>query len=264
MEKELKEKRQGVKAKKTDSTQINLKKRSLMDPRSTSNHSNKLQHAATHCNTLQHSTARNTLDEEAWWALRSNSNHCNKLQHAATHCNTVLHEILWMRKLGEHLDLPQTTRANPVQCYSTHRKKTRSQSQKKCVGVSEPVHAPTGNTTDTKNKRKRGRKEVTARKCAMIVFRSSSCTDWKLGTYEWVMSHMNESWHIWMSHGTYEWVMAHMNESWHSSCTDCEVKDKNESQSNNVRHDSFVYDSFTCVFTSKAAEAREFLACHTA
>jgi len=29
------------------------------------------------------------------------------------------------------------------------------------------------------------------------------------------MAHMNESWHIWMSHGTYEWVMAHMNESWH-------------------------------------------------
>jgi len=32
-------------------------------------------------------------------------------------------------------------------------------------------------------------------------------------TYEWVMSHMNESCHIWMSHVTYEWVMSHMNES---------------------------------------------------
>ena len=34
-------------------------------------------------------------------------------------------------------------------------------------------------------------------------------------TYEWVMSHMNESCHIWMSHVTYEWVMSHMNESCH-------------------------------------------------
>jgi len=34
-------------------------------------------------------------------------------------------------------------------------------------------------------------------------------------TYEWVMLHMNESRHIWMSHVTYEWVMSHMNESWH-------------------------------------------------
>jgi len=32
-------------------------------------------------------------------------------------------------------------------------------------------------------------------------------------TYEWVMSHLNESCHIWMSHVTYEWVMSHMNES---------------------------------------------------
>ena len=33
--------------------------------------------------------------------------------------------------------------------------------------------------------------------------------------YEWVMSHMNESWHIWMSHVTYEWVMSHIYESIH-------------------------------------------------
>jgi len=35
------------------------------------------------------------------------------------------------------------------------------------------------------------------------------------GTREWVMSHMIESWHIWMSHVTYEWVTAHVTESWH-------------------------------------------------
>jgi len=34
-------------------------------------------------------------------------------------------------------------------------------------------------------------------------------------TYEWVMSHMNESCHIWMSHVTYKWVISHTNESRH-------------------------------------------------
>jgi len=34
-------------------------------------------------------------------------------------------------------------------------------------------------------------------------------------TYEWVMSHMNDSYHIWKSLDTYEWVMTHMNLSCH-------------------------------------------------
>ena len=34
-------------------------------------------------------------------------------------------------------------------------------------------------------------------------------------TYEWIVSHINESCHIWMSHVTYEWVMSHMNEWFH-------------------------------------------------
>jgi len=32
---------------------------------------------------------------------------------------------------------------------------------------------------------------------------------------EWVLSHLNESCHIWMSHVTYEWVMPHLHESCH-------------------------------------------------
>ena len=41
-------------------------------------------------------------------------------------------------------------------------------------------------------------------------------------TYEWVMSHMNESCHIWMSHVTYEWVMSHLNHSdMYESCHVC-------------------------------------------
>jgi len=32
-------------------------------------------------------------------------------------------------------------------------------------------------------------------------------------SHGWVMSRMNETCHIWISHVTYEWVMSHMNES---------------------------------------------------
>ena len=32
-------------------------------------------------------------------------------------------------------------------------------------------------------------------------------------TWEWVMSHVNESCHMWMSHVTCEWVTSHVNES---------------------------------------------------
>jgi len=35
------------------------------------------------------------------------------------------------------------------------------------------------------------------------------------GIYEWVMAHMNGSWHIWMGRGVHEWVMSYMNESWY-------------------------------------------------
>jgi len=35
------------------------------------------------------------------------------------------------------------------------------------------------------------------------------------GAWEWVMSNVNESCHMWMSHVTYVWVMSHMNEPCH-------------------------------------------------
>jgi len=50
----------------------------------------------------------------------------------------------------------------------------------------------------------------------VMSYMNESCHIWMSHvTYEWVMSHMNESWRIWMSHFTYEWVMSHMNESFH-------------------------------------------------
>ena len=48
----------------------------------------RLQHTATHCNTLQH-TRYGLL-----WRLQHTATHCNTLQHTATHCNTLQH--IWI------------------------------------------------------------------------------------------------------------------------------------------------------------------------
>ena len=100
--------------KKTDNTQIDLKKTSSGNPRPTSNQSSNpctvlqypsrktlqqiaaqcntplytLQHNATQCNTRQHTATHcNTLQHTA--------THCNTLQHTATHCNTLQHIATW-------------------------------------------------------------------------------------------------------------------------------------------------------------------------
>ena len=91
----------------------------------------------------------------------------------------------------------------------TKGKQTRSQSPKNVRVFQTQFVRRLEILLPQKNKKKGGWKEVTAKKCAIFFFRSSSCTDWK----------------------------------------HCEVKDKNESQHKNVRHDSFVYDSFTpCLY----------------
>jgi len=59
----------------------------------------RLQHSATHCNTLQHtatqficSTSQEILRKCATYAyLPPTATHCNTLQHTATHCNTLQH-----------------------------------------------------------------------------------------------------------------------------------------------------------------------------
>ena len=61
----------------------------------TATHCNTLQHTATHCNTLQHTATHcNTLSISRWEAgtlltLQYTATHCNTLQHTATHCNTL-------------------------------------------------------------------------------------------------------------------------------------------------------------------------------
>jgi len=44
---------------------------------------------------------------------------------------------IWIKKLGETLHLPQTSRANPVQCYSTHQ-------EKHCTSERHPIEIDAG------------------------------------------------------------------------------------------------------------------------
>jgi len=58
----------------------------------TATHCNTLQHTATHCNTLQHTaTHSHTQEELACSTLQHVATNCNTLQHTATHCNTLTH-----------------------------------------------------------------------------------------------------------------------------------------------------------------------------
>jgi len=60
----------------------------------TATHCNTLQHTATHCNTLQHTATHcNTLQYTAIQCniLQHTATHCNTLHHTATHCNTRKH-----------------------------------------------------------------------------------------------------------------------------------------------------------------------------
>ena len=42
----------------------------------------------------------------------------NTTPHTSMSARLLIHKSLWIRKLGEHLDLPQTSRANPVKWHS--------------------------------------------------------------------------------------------------------------------------------------------------
>jgi len=65
--------------------------------------------------------------------------HCENKRHSV--CSNLL--SFWMRKLGEHLDSPQTSRANPVKWQSTHNKSLLQpyfHSVTSCVGESQRTH----------------------------------------------------------------------------------------------------------------------------
>ena len=50
-----------------------------------------LQHAATRCNTLQHSRSLQLFRFTCMIMLQYTAPHCDRLQHTATHCNTLQH-----------------------------------------------------------------------------------------------------------------------------------------------------------------------------
>jgi len=62
--------------------------RTLFDV-SAATHCNTLQHTTTHCNTLQHTV--HTRGHSLTYPLQHTATHCNTLQHTATHCNTLQH-----------------------------------------------------------------------------------------------------------------------------------------------------------------------------
>jgi len=56
--------------------------------------------------------------------------------------DVTLNESLWMRKLGGCLNLPQTSRANPVKWYSTHNKTTYTAVKCHCIHNKTTYTAP--------------------------------------------------------------------------------------------------------------------------
>jgi len=53
--------------------------------------------------------------------------------------------------------------------------------------------------------------------CVISHINASCHTSMSHVSHQWVVSHMNSSCHTWMSHITHEWVMSHINESCHTS-----------------------------------------------
>ena len=100
-------------------------------------HCNTLQHTATHCNTLQH-TAR---ERERECMHEGKQHHCicqpdfqpmffKWLEYV---CIIVQPVHVFRLYYDIHLSLPQTSRANPVQCCSTHLEKNVHHSTAYCI-----------------------------------------------------------------------------------------------------------------------------------
>jgi len=84
---------------------------------------------------------------------------------------------------------------------------------------------------------------------------------------EWVMAHVDESWHMWISHVTCEWVMSrimsHSNEAWHACMS--HVTHECVIWRTHMWHDSFIRDinpphvrHDSCTDLTRLADARNF------
>ena len=83
----------------------------------------KLQHTATHCNTLQHTAT-----------------HCNALQHA-THCNTLQHTTTTALSMPAVLSTPNNTLQHTSTLYNTHcNTHCNTQCNTHCNGGVQTIH----------------------------------------------------------------------------------------------------------------------------
>ena len=145
----------------------------------TATHCNALQRAATHCNALQCTTLH-------WFALRCTAIHCNTMQHTAKHSNTLQHTAPHCNTL-QHT----ATHCNTQQHTAPH-----------------STHASTHCNT----------LQHTATHCNTLQPSSICGTLFRVALLQMSHgTHVNESWHMWMSHDTCEWVMKHMWMS-HDTC----------------------------------------------
>ena len=84
-----------------------------------------LQHTATHCNTLQHTTYLAT-HSDVWrdfHMLRHTATHCNTLQHTAIHCNTLQHTATHcntLRHTATHCNTLNTLQHTATHCNTLH------------------------------------------------------------------------------------------------------------------------------------------------
>jgi len=93
----------------------------------TAAHSSTLQHTAAHCNTLQHTAAHySTLQHTATHCstLQHTATHGSTLQHTATHCSTLQHTIQLQSQLCDMTimmtNVTAATHCNTLQHTATH------------------------------------------------------------------------------------------------------------------------------------------------
>jgi len=166
-----------------------------------------LQHSATPCNTLQHPATP-----------------CNTLQHPATHCSTqhqtIPHEhtdsikaaaVTNTNTVGEVIvvdEMPQHIAALFLYpCAAVHAH---------CCDNGLHTHTPK-HTPELSLALNVSLPHFPVMPLSSMAVRTCPLPACLPVTYQWVMSHINESCHISMNHITYQWVMSHINESCHIS-----------------------------------------------
>ena len=137
--------------------------------------------AMSRMNESEHAWVRHVTHE---WALSiSTATHCNKLQSTATYCNTMQRTYEW--------DMSHTNEPCPSALQHTATHCNTLQHTVTYCNTLQLQHAHMNETCHT-------RMSLVSLYVCMSIIRMSYVT------YAWVMSRMNESCHVWISHVTYE------------------------------------------------------------